>query len=92
MSILDEADELRKNRLENPESYPTPIVGKITFAQKEKSIPFEITRFFLALQETLKEKHQLLPYMRDQIYNDVEIRYLSISDEEVKTFLKAGKL
>ena len=57
----------------------------------EKSIPFEITRFFLALKQTLAGKHQLLEYMRDQIYNDVETKYLSISDEEVKTFLKAGK-
>lgn len=56
-----------------------------------KSIPFEITRFFLALKKTLDEKHQLLQYMRDQIYNDVEVHYLTISDEEVKSFLKADK-
>ena len=60
-------------------------------SEREKSIPFEITRFFLALKQTLEEKHQLLDYMRKQIYNDVEVKYLSISDEEVKSFLKAGK-
>jgi hypothetical protein len=81
MSILDEADELRKNRSENPNLYPTP--------KESKSIPFEITRFFIALQRSLDSKHQLLPYMKSQIYNDVERSYLSISDEEVKAFLKS---
>lgn len=83
MSVLDEADELRKNRMENPEMHPTPT--------REKSIPFEITRFFIALTQTLNNKHQLLQYMRDQIYNDVEAKYLSITDEEVKTYLKSSK-
>jgi hypothetical protein len=75
--------------MENPEMYPTP---KETPAPlKEKSIPFEITRFFLALKITLDTKPQLLKYMKDQIYTDVENLYLRLTDVEVKDFLKAGK-
>ena len=53
-------------------------------------IDIVLGRFFLALKRAL-EKPQLLPYLREKIYDDVDKGFATITDQEVRDYFNSLK-
>jgi hypothetical protein len=53
---------------------------------KQKTIEFELARFFLALNKAMNIP-QLLPYLKKQIFENTEKNYQTLTDEEVDSWL-----
>ena len=51
---------------------------------------FLLSKLMLALKRTLDSKHQLLPYLREQIQLETLNNFSKLSDDEVKLFMKLG--
>jgi hypothetical protein len=52
----------------------------------QKTIDFELARFFLALNKAM-DVPQLLPYLKRQIFDKTEKNYQIITDDEVNAWL-----
>jgi hypothetical protein len=58
---------------------------------ENKSLNFEITRFFIALSRTLNNDNSVPAVKKVELVRTVEENYLNITDNEVKEWLKDHK-
>jgi hypothetical protein len=53
------------------------------------TVDLAIGRLFLSLRNSLDRKTQLLPYLRKQILDDTEHFFQTLTDDEVREYLKS---